>query len=154
SRIRADVELLAVMVHVVLVLRLARRDQGGHSGGLVGGQEAGLARRQAGGRGEQIRLAARARHPEAEPRGRLLAQERVLGSANLVAIEPVRALGGVLDDIKEGSVVGRPGDAARLLDALRVELARAQILDVERIFAEPGRVEGVSEQIAVIAYLV
>ena len=151
--VRADVEEGASVVHVVLVVLLARGDQAQGRRRLVGREPAPFARGEGGNADEENRLAARAPGEHPEHLVLLLIEEDVgrRVGAEGVPVEPVRALGRVGDRVEERLVVGRPGHRGRSRDLLREELAGRQVLDVQRVVAEARVVGRVGEQVPVVA---
>ena len=74
-----------------------------------------------------------------------------VGRAERVAVElELALLLFVFDGVEEGEVVGRPGHGADALDRAGEGLAGFEVLDVERVLAEAGEVDGVGEPAAVV----
>ena len=154
----ADVEDAArrpgPVIHRVLVVLLPRQQEIPGAGRLAGRQVAVFRRGEAAAGGEQQAPAARAPHAETKQLVGLLVQQRVLGDrrAQSVAEQPVRPLGGVLQDVEDRGRVGRPGDRRDLVDALGLQLARHEILHAQRVLAEARVVDAVGQPPPVVAH--
>ncbi len=140
------------MIHVVLVVPLPRQEHLPGRGRLAGRQIPDLRGREARGAGEEVGEAPRALHAQVEERVLLLVHEVVGDRAQPVAVEAIRALGGILGDVEERLAVGGPGHRHDLLDPIGRKIARPQILDVERVLAEAGDVGRVGQTMAVVAH--
>ena len=68
-----------------------------------------------------------------------------------MAVQAIRALGAILGDIEEDRRVRRPCYRGDIFDALRQEVARAEVFDGERVLAEAGEVDRVGQAVAVVA---
>ena len=82
-----------------------------------------------------------------------LKDQRVGGlrRAEGVAVEPVMALGlFVFDRVEEGGIVIGPHDGTDALGGVGEGLTGAQVLDVQRVLAEAGVVDGVGEQVLIV----
>ena len=147
----ADEELVAPVVDVVHVLVLARCDDAPRPGGLGGRQVVDLRGREARDFEQQVGLAARPRDVDVEALVLLLVEDGVGGLADDVAMQlerPLRVVGG---GEEQRLVVGRPGHRSHLLGRVLEQLVRAQVADVEAVVAKPGRVDGVGDEVAVVA---
>ena len=150
-----EVEEVAVMVDVVLLVLDARREHRPFPARRLGGEDARLRGGEAPDAQDEPGAAARAAHPDVEGLVGLLVDELVRGRrAQLVTIEAVLALGPVLDRIEQRPAVGGPGHRARLLREGGSRHARAQVLDEQVVLAESGGVGGVGEEPAVVAHRV
>ncbi len=149
----ADVELSALVPHVIAMVRRARQQHLQLGGRLVARHVAHLGGREAGNVQQDVLAVQRLRHVNIEQLVLLLVQERVLvrSGAELVAIETVSALGVVLGDVIQRPIVGRPDDRIDPRDRVRQQFAGSQVLDVEGVIAETGRVARVGKQVAVVA---
>ncbi len=153
--VRPDVEDVAVVVDVVLLLRDPRGHEPPLPERLVRGQEAGLAGGEAGDAEDEVGEAARPVDADVERQVRLLVDEVVRVIPDAVPVEPVLPLGGLLlHRVEERPVVGGPGHRADLLRDRLHELPGAQVLDEERVLPEPGVVGRVGEEARVVAHLV
>ncbi len=143
------------MVHVVLVVLLARRDQPHRRRRLVGRQPAPLVRRVGTDADEDDGPAAGP--PREDPEHFvLLFMEQDVGrgiGAERVTVQPIGPLGHVGDRVEERLVVRGPGRGRDPRDLLGEELAGDEVLDVEGVVAEARVVRGVGEQVAVVADL-
>ena len=141
------------MVDVIFVGVFAGSITRNSACGLIGGQEADLAGGVAGDGEQKKGTAAGALDLDAKAFVDFFVEQVVgFGRVQRVAIEAVRALGGlVFDGVEERAIVGGPGGAGDALDALGKCVAGAQILDLQRVLAEAGGVERVGEKMIVVA---
>lgn len=73
------------------------------------------------------------------------------GLAEDVAIKAMGTLGeGIFDYIEEKAVIGGPGGGGDAFDAEGQEFGSAEILDLQRVLAEPGGVGGIGEEVVVV----
>ena len=158
AAVGADPEALAgrvdTVIHVVLVVLLARPDHPPLAERLGGRQPAVLAGGERARRREDHLAAARPKDAEPEERVGLLEQEIVGGRPEPMAPQTVRTLGLVLGDVEEDGIVGAPGRRGHLLDAIREHGPRLEVLHVQRVVAKAGEVDGVREQPRVVAHRV
>ena len=156
AAVGADVEEVAArpgaVVDVVLVVGLAGQDHPPRAAGVGRGQAAHLGAREARRGGEEPAPAARALHVQPEKGVGLLVDQLVGRRAEAVAPEPVGALGVVLGHVEEDVRLGGPRDRRDALDALGRELARGEVLDVQRVLTEAGDVGRVREAAAVVGH--
>ena len=129
--VRPDVEPVAAVIDVVLVILLARLQQLPDPVRLRGGEEAHLRAREAVGSEEEELAAARAPHPEAEQLVRLLVEEIVGGGAEAVPPEPVRTLGVVFGDVEERGAFRRPRHRADFFGAIGKRLTHIMVVDAD-----------------------
>ena len=142
------------VVHRVLVVLPARQQQAPRAGRVAGRQVPVFRGGEAAAGGEQETPAPRAPHAEAEQLVALLVQQRVLGHrrAQPVAQQTVGPLGGVLEHVEDRGRVGRPRHRRHLLDPLRLQLARDEILHEQRVLAKPRVVDAVGQPPPVVAH--
>ncbi len=151
--VRPDVEEVAAVLDVVLVVLLARGDERPLALGRVGLQDAGLRGRVAGALHHDPRAAPRAADADVEPLVLLLVEQGVggRGRPDLVPVDAVRALRRlVLDGVEEGLPVRGPRDARDAQHPLGKERARLQVLHGERVLAEARVVRRVREEAPVV----
>jgi hypothetical protein len=151
--VRHDVEVVAAVVGVVLVIGLARDHHHRVGFGLVGGDQACFIGRLAVGDEEDPVAAARALGVNVEELVLLVVEQRVFVRADDVAVEVVLALGVVLGGVENRLVVGGPEQRAGALDGVGQHLAGGQVLDLQLVLAIAVVVGREEEELAVVADL-
>ena len=149
----ADEPEAVAVIDGVLVLVVARADEGEAAVGLVGGEDAGLGGGVAGGFHDEEFAVAGAADAEVEALVVVLVDEDVGGVRRAEGVTPELELALLLlvfDGVEEGAIVGGPDDGADALDFAGQGFAGFEILDVEGVLAEAGGVGGVGEPAAVV----
>src|SRR5436309_13688141 len=125
------------MVHIVLMIALTRRDHVPVARRVLRAEKAPLGCGVAMRGKEKIRAAARALDSDVKVLVLFFVNQRVGVSSRpqAVSVEPVLALGRVLDRVEKRTVVPGQCDGAGGLDLIRVELTRPHVAHAECGFA-------------------
>ncbi len=151
--VHADVEEVAVVIDVVLLLGDARGHDRPLAVGLVRGQEAGLGRGVAADAHDQVAEAPRPADPHVERLVLLFVDEVVRAGSEHVPVDPIRALRRfVFHGVEERPVVRGPGHGADLLRDRLQDRSGSEVLHVQGVLAEAGVVGRVGEALAVVAH--
>jgi hypothetical protein len=141
------------MVHVILVVRLARGNNAKLPVRLRRWQKAHLARRVTRDHEQKKGAASGALNLDAKALVRLFTNQSVrLPRASRMTVEPMRAFSSwIFDGVEKRPIVRRPGRARDSLNRLRENRAIPQIPDVQRVLPESGGIQRISEKLVVIA---